>query len=113
MTLTLRIVLFLASVVTAAWILIEIRKAKVRIEDSIFWIFFSLVLILLSIFPKIVILGAKVTGVQSPTNFIYLVIIFILLVKLFRMTVRISQLDSKLQTLAQTIAIQNHNHEKE
>ena len=109
MTITLRIILLLASLLSAAWILLNIKKAKVRIEDSVFWIFFSVVLILLSVFPDIVIWGAKITGVQSPVNFVFLTIIFVLLIKLFRMTIRLSQLDSKIQTLTQSLAIKNYN----
>lgn len=112
MTITLRIILLLASLLSAAWILLNIKKAKVRIEDSVFWIFFSVVLILLSVFPDIVIWGAKITGVQSPVNFVFLTIIFVLLIKLFRMTIRLSQLDSKIQTLTQSLAIKNYNEKQ-
>jgi len=109
MTITLRICLVAVSLLTAAWIVREIKKAKIKIEDTVFWIGFSILLILLSVFPGIVVWGSTITGVQSPANFIFLVIIFVLLVKLFRMTVRISQLEHKLQTLTQTVAIQNFN----
>lgn len=83
----------------------SIRKSKVRIEDSVFWICFSLVLVVISVFPGIIDFGARLAGIQSSQNFLFLVIIFILTVKLFRMTVRVSQLDSKLQGLAQSAAI--------
>ena len=38
MTTELRIVLVIASFVTAALMLRRIRRSKVRIEDSVFWI---------------------------------------------------------------------------
>ena len=107
MTVTLRITLIIASLICSAWILNCIRKARVKIEDSVFWICFSAGLVLLSIFPQLIDLGARLTGVQSAQNFLFLVIIFVLIIKLFRMTFRISQMDSKLQTLVQTIAIMN------
>ncbi len=114
MTALLRIILIIASLACAVWILVNIRKAKVRIEDSVFWIFFSLMLIILSLFPVIVEWGARITGIYSPQNFLFLAIIFIIIVKLFRMTIRVSQMDSKMQQMAERIAIdQKERREKE
>lgn len=111
MSITLRFVLLLVSVLNVFWIIFNIKKSAVRIEDSIFWIFFSIVLVALSIFPQIGVFGAKITGVQAPVNFIFLTIIFILLIKLFRMTIKVSQLESKINTLTQTIALMKYNDE--
>lgn len=38
MTITLRIVLLVASVLNCVWIILRIRKAQAKIEDSVFWI---------------------------------------------------------------------------
>ena len=76
MTITLRIVLIVASILTCTWIIQRIRKAQIKIEDSVFWILFSGVLILMSIFPRLVEWGTKLTGVQSPVNFVFLSILF-------------------------------------
>lgn len=54
MTLMLRIVLIAASVLTALTVMRQIRQAKMRIEDSIFWIGFLGLLTLFSLFPQIV-----------------------------------------------------------
>ena len=51
-------------------------------------------------------------GIQSPVNFIFLAIIFVLIIKLFRMTIRVSQLSSKLQTLTQDFALYEQKKEK-
>lgn len=105
MTMTLRIVLVVVSILNCAWILLRIRKAQVKIEDSVFWILFSAMLILMSIFPGIITWGTEIVGVQSPVNFVFLAIIFVLLLKVFRLSIRVSQLESKLQTLVQRYAI--------
>ena len=81
MTVTLRIILIFASMCCFAWIVMNIRKAKVRIEDAVFWICFSAVLVLISIFPQL-------------------------------MTLRLSQVDSRLQHLVQTIAIEEREKEE-
>ena len=76
-----------------------------QIEDSIFWLAFPAVLVILSVFPGIATWAAKMLGVQSPVNFIFLAVIFILIVKIFSLSLRISQLDTKIRTLTQEIAI--------
>ena len=79
-----------------------------QIEDSLFWIFFSAGLLLISIFPQIADFFAKLLGIYSTVNFLFLFIIFILLIKIFNMNIHISQLENRLKNLAQSVAI----HEK-
>lgn len=107
--LVLRCLLVLGSLATAAFILRRVRKAQVQIEDTIFWLGFSALLLLLSIFPQAAFWLSRALGFQSPINLVYLLIIFVLLVKQFFMTIRISQMDSKLRSLAQKVAL---NEEK-
>lgn len=111
MSITLRILLLAVSLICSGSMLSSIRRSRLKIEDSVFWFLFSLVLVVLSIFPGIVIRCAELAGVESPANFVFLIIIFVLLVRLFRMTVRISTLENKLQTLAQSVALKEHEKE--
>ena len=113
MTLTLRLILIAGSVLTFFWVVRRIRRAQVRIEDSIFWIGFSAVLILLSIFPGLIDWGASVTGVYSGVNFLFLAILFILIVKIFSMSVHISRLESRLSQLIQQYAIEHKDEKRE
>ena len=77
MTITFRCVLILVSLFTLGGIVKKVRNAKVQIENTIFWILFGVILLILSIFPQIATLAAKVLGIYSTTNFIFLFIIFI------------------------------------
>lgn len=76
-----------------------------KIEDSVFWVFFSFMLILLSLFPQIAYWLAGVLGIQTPVNFIFLSILFALILKIFKLSLRISQLESKQQDFVQRYAI--------
>jgi len=111
MTATLRIVLIIVSFANCVWVLRRIRKAQVKIEDTVFWILFSAFLVLMSLFPKVVEWGAKILGVQSPVNFIFLAIIFVLILKVFRMTMKLSVLESKIAAFAQSYAIKQMRDE--
>lgn len=111
MTITLRIVLMIVSLLNCVWTLSSIRKARIKIESSIFWIIFSIVLLVISFVPELVEFGADLLGVQSPSNFIFLVIIFLLILKLFRLTMYLSQLEKKVDHLVQRYAIDAHELE--
>lgn len=111
--LALRVVLIVGSLVTLAFMLLRIRTAKIQIADSISWIIMSLLLLLLSIFPGIATFFSNLLGIQSPINFVYLAIIFILLIKLFSSTLRISRLDVRVQQLAQRLALYEKRGEGE
>ena len=54
MTLTLRILLILSSVLASCTVVRRIRKSKMQIDDAVFWVLFSLVLIVLAVFPHII-----------------------------------------------------------
>lgn len=105
MSLTLRIILIVGSILAFLFILRKIRKCQLEISDSIFWFLFAMALIAIAVFPQIVIYPAEWIGFDSPANFLFLAIIFVLLVKQFMMTLQIGLLKSKLKTLTQTEAL--------
>jgi hypothetical protein len=105
MSIALRALLIIGALVTLLFMLLRVRAAKVQIRDSIPWILWALLLLALSIFPNIAIRLAFYLEVASPINVVFLVIIFLLLVKQFSDSLRISRLDTKIQQLAQRIAL--------
>lgn len=113
MTLLLRIVLIIASVLTTFLILRRIRQSKLQIEDSIFWIGFSGILIVFSIFPCVPAFLANLAGTYTTANFIFLSVIFLLIIKLFRMTIKLSQLETRVKELVQEMALQENEREEE
>lgn len=113
MSIYLRIILVVISMLSMINILKRVRKSKLQIEYSIFWIVFSILLILVAIFPQPMFTLAQILGIQSPANMVFLFVIFILLIKLFNMTIEVSQLQYKQQELVQKIALdENKKTEK-
>ncbi len=100
-----RIILIVVSLFTLFGIIRKIRNAKVQIESSLFWIVFSSLLLILSIFPQIAEFAADLLGMYSTVNFIFLFVIFILLVHQFTNSIKISQLENKIKELTQEIAV--------
>ena len=107
MTPVLRIVLIVAAVLITLYIVKKIRSSKLQIEDTIFWIAISVILLLFSIFPVIPDFFARILGVQATYNFLYLFFIGILLLKVFLMTLKASLQDRKFTELVQEIAIRD------
>lgn len=108
MTITFRIILVIVSLLTMLHMLKRIRNAKVLIEDVIFWIIFSLALFIMSLFPEIGDFLAGLLGIYSTVNFVFLFMIFILLVREFTMTIKVSQMENKIKELTQEIAIKKN-----
>ena len=107
MSVALRIFLIAVSFLTAFFVLRKIKKSQFVIGDTLFWAFFCLLLLILAIFPQIAIKTASLIGIVSPANLVYLVIIFLLLVKVFNLSAKISQVESKLTELAEEYAIKH------
>ena len=84
MTTTLRFFLVIASLLTVIWILRKIRKMKVKMEDAIFWLVFSALIIVLAIFPEISYWLSKLLGIESPANLVFLFVICLLLEKILK-----------------------------
>ena len=106
-----RVLLIFVAFLTAISILRKIRKEKVQIQYSIFWILFSALLIVLAVFPSILIRLSRTLGIGSPANLVFLTIIFLLLLKSFNLTVEISALEVKLKELTQRIALKEEEAE--
>jgi len=112
MSILLRIFLFVGAVCTLVYFFSKIRKNNLDIDYSLFWIIFSCVLVVVSIFPAIITWAAQLLGFISPANMVFLLIIFLLTVKLFSVTVKLSRLEHKLKTLSQSIAIKEADEDK-
>lgn len=106
MTPVFRIILIVVSILSTWYILKKIRQSKLQIEYAIFWIIFSGVLVIISLFPWLVSLFTRLLGMQLPVNFVFMVFIFILLVKLFMMTIELSALENKVKDLTQELALE-------
>lgn len=110
---SMRLLLVLGSLLTVWFVLWRIRKSKMQIEDSLFWLFFSAALIILSIFPEIAFWASRKLGFEAPINFVYLVIIFLLIIKQFFMAVKISQMDNQIRILTQRVALNQEEAQRD
>ena len=107
------IILIAASLITAVFVIRKIRKSQFKIGDTLYWLFFCLLLLLMSIFPNAVSWVSDLIGFEASSNFIFVAIIFLLLVKIFLLDARVSKNEDKLTKLTQKYAIDNETQEIE
>ena len=107
----MRILLVLVSIGTTWWILHKIRKSKVKMEDAIFWMFFSGLLLILAIFPQLSFYLSDLLGIDSPANLVFLMIICLLLEKIFTLSIVVSQLEEKVSVLSSEVAIRTQDED--
>ena len=107
MTPLFRVVLVVVSIGTLATVLKRIQKAKLTIEDSIFWILLAMMFVVVALFPIVPDTLARLLGIYSTANFLFLFMIFILLMRMFSMSMRISTLEDKIRKLVQELALRD------
>ncbi len=106
-------ILIISCCFTLFYVIRKIRKSQMQIEDTVFWIALTIFLLILGIVPQISSWLARLLGFESPSNMIFLLVIFLLLIKLFAQSVQLSQLESKVKELTQKIALKNFDVDKE
>lgn len=107
MTITLRVLCVVGAAITFLGMAQQIRKSRIKIEDSLFWVLLSGLLLLIALVPRIASFFSNLFGFMATSNFIFCALIAILLVKEFHNTMQISQLKHKVTELAQESALDN------
>ncbi|MDO5344145.1 MAG: DUF2304 domain-containing protein [Lachnospiraceae bacterium] len=109
---TLRILLFFSALATGGWILYKIRKLQVKMQDAIFWVVFAIILFVMGVFPKICYWLTDLLGIMSPANLIFLVVIFLLMEKVFTLSIIVSQLEEKVSILSIELALRSNGERR-
>ena len=108
MGLKLQMFFVIASVLTFIFVIKKIQKHGLNIDDAIVWILWSIVLLIVSVFPSIPTLISKKLGFMSTSNFIFCLFIFFLYIMLFNQNAQISKLKEKQKELIQKLSINEY-----
>lgn len=111
MSIILRIILILGSLISFILCVKKIKQAKLKVENSIIWMLGSFVLILMAIFDGAVGWIANKLGFMASVNFVFLIMIFFLLMQVFIDNMRMAELNEKVKNLDHYIALKE-NEEK-
>ena len=113
MSIVLRIALILGALFALSIVVRKVRKSKIRIADSIYWVCAAVLLLILAIFPGIAYFFSDLLGFLSPSNFVFLVVIALILLKLFNLACDVSRLTDKIEQLSQELALDKKDLEED
>ena len=111
MSITLRVILLVGSVISFILCVRRIKQAKLKVENSIIWMVGSFVLILMSIFSNAVGWLSNKLGFMAPVNFVFFMIMVFLLIQVFVDNIRLSELNEKIKNLNHYIALKENRGE--
>ena len=113
MDIVLRAVLIVVSIIATRELLVRIRKSRMQIEDSVFWVLLAFLCILLALFPRVLYFFTDLLNMRSPANLLFMFMIALLLYKCFQMSMHISVLEERIRTLAQDQALEKLAEEEQ
>lgn len=112
MTVTLRVVLIICSLISFLLCIKKIKQAKLKVVNSVIWMVGSAILIFMSVFSNVIEWISQSLGFLAPVNFVFLVAIGFLLITTFVDNIRISELNEKIKDLNHYIALKEHQDKK-
>ena len=105
MSIAFRLLLILGAAAALIFVVVKVRKGHLKTADSVFWVIFAAVLVLIAIVPQLIYWLADVFGIQSPANLVFFLLLIVLIIREFMMTMRVARLRSQVVTLTQEAAI--------
>ncbi len=108
MSITLRVILIISSFISFFLCVKKIKQSKLKVANSVTWMFGSIVLILMSIFSNVVAWLSEKLGFIAPVNFVFLIMIAFLLMQTFIDNIHITELNEKIKDLDHYIALKEH-----
>lgn len=109
---TLQIEMVIAALALLIIIIFSLAKSRLSIRNSITWLLLPIIFIIVAIFPDPLQSFANWLGFETLSNFIFLVIIAILILICFFITLSNSKQQDQIAKLNQEISILKHNKKK-
>lgn len=107
MTLVLRILLLIGALFAMGIVINSVRKSKIRISDSVYWVVSAGILVLFALIPQLAYFFSGLFGFMSPANFVLLLVIIMILIRLFHQSCAISKLTYKVEQLSSELALRD------
>ncbi len=107
MTLVLRILLLIGALFAMGIVINSVRKSKIRISDSVYWVVSAGILILFALIPQLAYFFSGLFGFMSPANFVLMLVIVMMLIRIFHQSCAISKLTFKVEQLSAELALRD------
>lgn len=107
MGLGLRIFLIAGAILAFVTVAHKIRKTDMQAGDSVFWLILGGCLVVVAVFPQTAFGASKLLGFESPSNFVLLLVIAVLMIKVFSLSSDLACLRQRLTILIQELALKD------
>lgn len=101
----LQAILIVATLLFCIFILVVTHKKKLSYRYTLLWLFFGIVTLMCAVFPDIVKGIAQIIHIAEPTNALFLIYIFLIIIIIFYVSLAFSKLFERVTTLVQENAI--------
>jgi len=105
MDIVLQIILITLAIVFVGFILTVTKKKQLSYRYTLLWLFFSLVIVIIALFPQIIMFVSNIIHIETPVNTVFLMTIGSLIIIIFFMTIGYTKHSEKITRLVQTNAL--------
>ena len=107
------VILILVALFFLVYVIRHVLKRKMVIDYALLWIMFGIAMTVAVLIPDLLKIICNIIGIQTVSNFIFLLGFGLLLMITFVLTEVVSSQKVKITTLAQEVAILKHKEGKE
>ncbi len=101
----LKVVLLLAIVIFFFIVLMLLKQRRLSLKYSLLWLLTGVVMLVLVAFPQLLFLIARLTGIQSVMNTLYMMLLAFVLILLMMLTSIVSKQTERIRDLTQNNAL--------
>lgn len=103
---TLQIMMLLAVAVYFALLLLLLKKRSLHLKYTLLWILSGVLMLTLATFPKLLDWFAALIGIYAPTNALFALMFFCVIIVLMSLTAIVSKQTERIKKMAQQLALQ-------
>lgn len=108
----IQIEMSIATIILLIIIIVSLKKNTISIKNSIAWLLLPIVFLLIALFPEPLTVFSSWLGFETLSNFIFLVVIALLIIICFFHTVTISKQQTQITKLIQELSILKYGKKK-
>ena len=105
MSVKLQILLIVVILIAMLYIINLVRKKIIDFRYALLWLLVALCVLVLTIFPRLLILLSGALGITSAVNMLFFLGFCLTIVVIFTLSIAVSNLQDKVKKTAQEIAI--------
>lgn len=105
MAFRLQMVLLIAVCIYFVMVFHLLKRKMLNLKYTLLWLVSGLVMLILTIFPRILQFFASAVGISDPMNALFSIILFCIIIILMSLTAIVSKLNEKNKNLIQSVAL--------